>query len=164
MSFLMTGERIIWVDIFLILITFAGVTLVTIGFNLQSDNNNDDINAPTLAKIGAFAIPFLLSLGNITMRKMKGLHENTVSLYMNPCLAIVMGIYMYWVGLSAAPFFESQFKLLDWFLLIWFSVGTVLVQTLKFSALQYEEPGKLSHYQYFLSIYQLIYDMTLLGA
>ena len=48
--------------------------------------------------MGAFAIPFLLSLGNITMRKLKVLHENTVSLYMNPCLAVIMGIYMLCMG------------------------------------------------------------------
>ena len=85
--------------------------------------------------MGAFAIPFLLSLGNITMRKMKGLHENTVSLYMNPCLAIIMGIYMLCMGYSAKVFFEPSFSGFNWLLLIWFSVGTVLVQTLKFSAL-----------------------------
>jgi hypothetical protein len=50
---------------------------------------------PLLATIGAFSIPFLLSLGNITMRKMKGLDENTVSLYMNPSLAVIMLIYMH---------------------------------------------------------------------
>ena len=32
MSYLMTGEEIVCVDILLILITFVGVTLVTIGF------------------------------------------------------------------------------------------------------------------------------------
>ena len=91
----MTGEEIVCVDILLILITFVGVTLVTIGFRKQEETDSDDLNAPLLAKLGAFAIPGLLSLGNITMRKMKGLHENTVSLYMNPTLAIVMAIYMH---------------------------------------------------------------------
>ena len=87
------------------------------------------------------------------MRKMKGLHENTVSLYMNPTLGIIMGIYMYCIELTPAIFFSDQFFVFDWFLIIFFSCVTVIVQTLKFSALQYEEPGKLSHWQYFLSIY-----------
>lgn len=69
------------------------------------------------------------------MSKMKGLDENTVSLYMNPSLAVIMFVYMRCEGLDATMFFESSFGLKDWLLLIFFSVGTVLVQTLKFNAL-----------------------------
>ena len=66
------------------------------------------------------------------MRKMKGLDENTVSLYMNPSLAVVMYIVMKAEGLSSSMFYQEDFLPSDWALLIFFSVGTVLVQTLKF--------------------------------
>ena len=83
---------------------------------------------------------------------------------MNPTLGIAMYIYMVCAGYDSSIFFKDSFEPLDWFLVTFFSIGTVLVQTLKYNALQYEEPGKLSHYQYFLSIYQLIYDVTLLNS
>jgi hypothetical protein len=68
-----------------------------------------------------------MSLGNITMRKMKGLHENTVALYMNPTLGIIMAIYMFSIGLTPSVFFREPFGIIDWFLIIFFSCGTVIV-------------------------------------
>ena len=67
------------------------------------------------------------------MSKMKGLHENTVSLYINPMLGIVIFITMYYKGLNLT--FIYNFTLTDWFLVIFFSISTVIVQTLKFIAL-----------------------------
>lgn len=105
-----------------------------------------------LAIVGAFAIPFLLSFGNILMSTMKGLHENTVSLYMNPALGIVMYIVISVQGLDNSLLWGGadkdgkSFQWIDWFLIVFFSIGTVIVQTLKFLSLQYELPGKLSHY------------------
>ena len=130
----MTGERLRCVDLILIAITFAGVTMVTIGVDAQKKQNNLKEDIPVYAVIGAFMIPFLLSFGNIIMRKMKGMHENTVSCYMNPTLAVIMYICLWNEGLDLNIFWH-QFTHYDWALIIFFSVGTVLVQTLKFIAL-----------------------------
>jgi hypothetical protein len=48
-----------------------------------------------MAKLGTFAIQFLLSYGNILMSKLKGMNENTVSLYMNPAIGILMIFMMF---------------------------------------------------------------------
>ena len=82
---------------------------------------------------GALAIPLLLSFGNITMRKMKGMHEDTVSLYINPTLAILMYFYVRSLGMDLQIF--KEFHLSDWLFTIQISAGVVLVQTLKFIAL-----------------------------
>lgn len=93
------------------------------------------MGVPLLATIGAFFIPILLSIGNVVMRLMKGLHESTVSCYINPFLGIVMMCYMKYLGLDLSVFSYSSFHLFDWILITIFSVGTVGVQTLKFKAL-----------------------------
>ena len=83
----MTGEPIRCFDFGLIFITFIGVMLVLMGIETTKTNAKD---MPIYAAVGAFLIPFLLSFGNIIMSQMKGLHENTVSLYINPTLGILM--------------------------------------------------------------------------
>ena len=67
------------------------------------------------------------------MYKMKGLHENTVSMYINPVLGITMLIVMLIEGESVD--FIKDFNWVDWVLTIFFSIGTVIIQTLKYLAL-----------------------------
>ena len=107
MSYFMVGEKIKCIDVLMILIGLVGVTLVTYGFTQKQELKEH--SPPLLATIGAFSIPFLLSLGNITMSKMKGLDENTVSLYMNPSLMVIMAIYMRYEGHTAEMFFQPTF-------------------------------------------------------
>ena len=147
MSYYMTGEKLKFIDIFLILITFIGVSLITYGFSSANLNFGDEVeeheaaasteedshHVPILVYIGTFSIPFLLSYGNILMYKMKGLHENTVSMYINPVLGFTMLIVMLIEGESVS--FLSDYTWVDWILTIFFSIGTVLVQTLKYLAL-----------------------------
>ena len=83
----MLGEKLKRSDLLMIVITFIGVTLITLGFDEKKQVDGD---APILAKLGAFCIPILLSYGNILMRQMVGLGENTVSLYMNFFLSLAM--------------------------------------------------------------------------
>ena len=97
MSFYMTGEKIRCFDFVLIFITFIGVMLVILGIESQKKNAE---GMPIYATIGAFMIPFLLSYGNIIMSQMRGLHENTVSLYINPTLGILMYMCMKNAGLD----------------------------------------------------------------
>ena len=107
MSYFMVGEKIKCIDVLMTLIGLVGVTLVTYGFTQKQELKEH--SPPLLATIGAFSIPFLLSLGNITMSKMKGLDENTVSLYMNPSLMVIMAIYMRYEGHTAEMFFQPTF-------------------------------------------------------
>jgi hypothetical protein len=86
----MTGEKIRCLDFGLIFITFAGVICVIMGIQQKQKVDPAAKELPIWACLGAFSIPFLLSYGNIIMSKMKGLHENTVSLYINPTLGILM--------------------------------------------------------------------------
>jgi drug/metabolite transporter (DMT)-like permease len=151
----MIGEKLKPIDIFLILITCAGVTLITLGFGHTKEELNevDDAKSPLLAKLGALTVPFLLSYGNILMSKLKGLNENTVSLYMNPATAVLMISLTYAEGLDFSIFGEATFTGLDWAIMIGVSILSVVTQTLKFVALQNEQPAKISHYQYFVCVY-----------
>ena len=138
MSYIMTGEKLKSSDIYLIIVTFIGVTLITAGYREPVEKQSQP---PTLAIVGAFLIPFLLSYGNILMSKMKGLNENTVSLYMNPSLSIIMYAYLWSADIDLVIF--KTLGAADWILIVFFSINTVIVQTLKFIALQNEEPAKL---------------------
>jgi drug/metabolite transporter (DMT)-like permease len=146
----MTGEKIRCLDLGLMFITFVGVLCVVIGID-HNEHNDSAKELPIWAGLGAFSVPFLLSYGNIIMSKMKGLHENTVSLYINPTLALLMYFLMQSEGLDCSIF--NNFSLKDWALMTFFSIATVVLQTLKFIALQNADPGELSHYQYTTSIY-----------
>ena len=66
---------------------------------IESQKKNAE-EMPIYATIGAFMIPFLLSYGNIIMSQMRELHENTVSLYINPTLGILMYVCMKNSGLD----------------------------------------------------------------
>jgi hypothetical protein len=81
------------------------------------------------ATIGAIAIPFLLSFGNFTMSKMKGVQENTVDLFLNISLTMVMWICMRSQGLTSALFYE-EFSFWDCWVLLFFSLAQVVVQSL----------------------------------
>jgi drug/metabolite transporter (DMT)-like permease len=144
----MIGEKLKPIDIFLILVTCVGVTLITLGFGHTKEELNevDDAKAPLLAKLGALIVPFLLSYGNILMAKLKGLNENIVSLYMNPATAVLMILLTYAEGLDFSIFGAETFDGLDWAIIIGISILSVITQTLKFVALQNEQPAKLSHY------------------
>jgi len=160
----MTGEKIRCLDVALMFLTFVGVICVIVGIDhdntKQKDTTHEEL--PIWAGLGAFSVPFLLSYGNILMSTMRGLHENTVSLYVNPTLAFLMYLCMKSQGLNCDIFYD--FSLTDWTLMVFFSINTVVLQTLKFIALQNADPGELSHYQYTTSVYQLFFDITILGA
>ena len=57
------------------------------------------------------------------MSTMKNLDEQTVGLYINPCLALMMLLTMWYKGLT----FEilHSFGLYDWVLVFFFSIATV---------------------------------------
>lgn len=96
------------------------------------------------------------------MSTMKGLHPNAVSLYLNPTLTFFMIMDQVVCATSPSIFWHLEF--FDWFLLFIFGVNAFAVQSLKYMALQYQEPAKLSHYQYMNSVYQLMFDVFLFNA
>jgi hypothetical protein len=65
----MIGERIQFIDIGLIFVTFAGVTLLSFG-NKVDPNSSGIIATPMLVYVGAVAVPILMSVNSIMMRKM----------------------------------------------------------------------------------------------
>ena len=52
-----------------------------------------------------------------------------------------------------------KFDALDWCMVVFLGVGSVMLQQLRFMAMRYDEPAKLSLYQYLVTIYQLFYDI-----
>lgn len=129
MSCIWMGERLKVNDVMMMVVTFIGVTLITLGFNKELVSSEP----PMLALFLALLVPFLTSYGNILMRSMKGLHENTVSVYMNPCLALIMLAYILLDGCTFEIY--SQISWFDWFVLAVFSINTVLIQTFRYIAL-----------------------------
>jgi hypothetical protein len=63
---------------------------------------------------------------------MRTLDENTVSLYINPFLAVCMYQVMLYNDLNLDVF--KNLPLTDWALIVFFSVGVVGAQTLRFMA------------------------------
>ena len=89
MSAIWTGEKFKTVDIIFLVVSLIGVTAITYGFSYGKngiDSNSDFLVG--LAVIGAFMIPILTAYSNIITRKMKGMHENTISCYINPSIGI----------------------------------------------------------------------------
>lgn len=141
LSFLMTGEKFKTVDIVFILVSLFGVTLTTIGFSINKssssleykDSKNDDEASNPLhivtivATIATFAVPFISAWGNITTRKMRDLHENTVSCYLNPSMAL----FMFSVIVAKSEIADTlallkSVELLDWLLFALTGVGAVV--------------------------------------
>jgi drug/metabolite transporter (DMT)-like permease len=153
------GERLKMKDILMICTTFIGVTLITLGF---AEDKHKSQSPSIWAAVACFMVPILLAYAAILMSTMKGLHQYTVALYLNPTLTFFMILDQVVQGDS--PYIFTQLDGIDWLLLLVFGVNAFAVQTLKYLALQYQDPAKLSHYQYMNSVYQLMYDLFLFNA
>ena len=98
----------------------------------------------------------MLEAGNsIIMRKMKGVHERTISCYSNPSQLLVMLIIMFFRNNLAEMFIiiRNKFALADYLLFGLFGFCTSNSQTLRFLAIQYDEPKNLMPYTYLTSVY-----------
>lgn len=60
--------------------------------------------------------------------------------------------------------FLSNFQFKDWFISIAFGISSVFSQTLRAKAAHYEEPAKLTVFNYFQSIIQLAMDILILNT
>merc|ERR1711862_687536 len=99
MGYLVFTEKVKSIDMFLLLISFAGVYLIGVGFKDKNFKHHDELNqkvdlaraAPPLwALIGLLILPFMSSTSNLLLRTLNKMHENTTSLYTNPFMVILM--------------------------------------------------------------------------
>jgi len=89
---------------------------------------------------------------------MNNLHYNAIACYQNPFMAISLYSVIKIRGLDLQYFTDGHLQFIDWLLFLTISVILVISQSLRMQALKYDEPGKLSHYNYFSSVYQLLYE------
>ena len=91
MSAIWTGEKFKTIDIFFLVVSLIGISAITYGFSytdeLEESNKNSNF-VMILAIFGAFMLPILTSYTNILRSKMKNLHENALSCYINPSVGI----------------------------------------------------------------------------
>ena len=121
-----------------LLLAFASILLVIIGFEEPSDNVYEKINS-ALPYIGIFVNPILLATGAIAMRKMRKMPEAVVSSYVNTGLFIVSGILIAVVKTPDRTSYQGftfwkDFDSLTWFLIPCNGISTVITQTTKFAA------------------------------
>ena len=103
LSYFMSGLRVKSKDLILIVVTFVGVSLITIGYEKPKSVEQA---VPFFAYFGCFAQPILMGWGIIIMSRTRGVHESTASCYMNLVMLVVT------VVICA---FFSQFPRLDHF-------------------------------------------------
>ena len=100
LSYLFVGERVKLMDLFLLGVTLAGVTLITVGYsdNYYKLKTKDEYNLPTVPPVWSIfvllSIPFLRASNFILTHKMSSLHENTIVCYQAPFLTVSMFIVM----------------------------------------------------------------------
>ena len=94
---------------------------------------------------------------------MRSLHENTISCYINPASLLLMALMIAAKGEISATYdlFANHMKLQDYFIFFLLGLSTFYIQTLRYLALKYDEPGKLSNYLYLSTIYQLVFDILI---
>jgi len=86
---------------------------------------------------------------------MRTLHENTVSCYINPAqlFAMVLIILIKRDLKNTIELFMCQMDYMDYILFSILGFSSFYNQTLRFYALKYDEPGKLSNYLYLTTVY-----------
>jgi drug/metabolite transporter (DMT)-like permease len=94
LSFCFNGEKFKTQEIFFTFITLSAVTAISMGMTFENNKSIDHDNKISLqgivfAALG-ISIPLIHSVNNIITSKMKNLHENTVSLFVNPSMFIIM--------------------------------------------------------------------------
>jgi hypothetical protein len=72
-----------------------------------------------LAVFGAFMIPILTAYSNIITSKMKGMHENTISCYLNPSIGLfsLVIIIIRW-EFDLLYQIILKLEILDWILIV----------------------------------------------
>lgn len=135
MSACMTGEKITAFDVLFCIASLVAITIVINGFAKPQDDIEDDgdeevsNNGMHMAIVygAAITIPFLFAWSTITTRRLKGLPENTVSCYVNPCLFFLMLAIVSCRGeLESTGQLMAKFDVLDWSLFALIGMFSVL--------------------------------------
>ena len=140
-------------------VCFVGCTVIIIGNYIKNGKTNVS-KAPLLAWLALLANSLQSGGSAILMRKIKGIHWITLNLYIN---IVFITLSAGTLGLQGYSFSES-FKSFNWisiFLLVVISLTEISNKGFKLMAFRYQNPGKLSPYNYVYTIYGLIYDLVL---
>ena len=96
----MTHERFSRLDMFFILVSLVGVVLVNIGAGqkrkledeakgqTEQDSLGDEYYIIILASVACLTIPFISAWSNILMRRLKGLHRQTITSYIQCTMSL----------------------------------------------------------------------------
>ena len=146
MSYFMTGEKIKLIDLLLILLTMVGVGYIIVGYEDfdQPISNHDEryhlefhdshyyLESPHLwTVLFLIMIPASGALQTVLMRKMREVHENSVSCYVNPILALTMYITIQIKGLNLDFILEGRVTRMDYVIYSLMAVAYVLAVQFK---------------------------------
>ena len=86
---------------------------------------------------------------------MRTLHENTISCYINPTQLFLMVLIILINGdlKNTKELFINKMDYIDYIFFSILGFSSFYNQTLRFYALKYDEPGKLSNYLYLTTVY-----------
>jgi len=147
-------------DMILMCVIIVGIAIITVpSFTSVPDSVTVEVIRPFYAYIGIIYVPVGLSLSNVLMRKMKGLHFIQLSVFK---LFVSIPIAGFVLALSR-PSWEvfAHFGYVDWIILVASAVvqqGSVVGRFLSF---KFASPSKLAHYTYLTSFYSFIFDLTI---
>ena len=140
LSYLFLGEIINKFDKIAIFISIIGVGVITTAkFEAQSGQSDKKMqhdHTPILGVLGLFMLPLLSSSGAILMRKMKGLHWLTLTIYLNMFLILVSGSILYYQGASLD--YIWKFDSFDWFCILVSVFAENSCKSFRLVALRYE--------------------------
>ena len=143
LAFFILKERIKAFEIVMIFLTVAGVLVVVIFAEPQSDESTADASSTLMIVLycALFCNPVLTAGGSISMRKMKKFHEAVVSFYLNLSIGISSCILVLCLSHSFAPI--TQFDWISWMLSIGTGFTALTSQTSRFIALKLQKASKL---------------------
>ena len=113
---------------------------------LENDQNTIVDPNPWWHLAMMISYPVIIGLNDNTKRKLKGLHENTRTLYMAPFLIVVCSIVISMQGIGFAFFQDLSFK--TYLMFIFISGFNIICQAISMIAYRHCEASKLAIYSY----------------
>ena len=113
-----------------------------------------------------FITCFLYALRYILQRKLKHLNEWVTAFWIGGFGFIVFSISSLVIYFSTGFFFDflANFESFDWFLLIMFGFISAIQFFFFTKALTLDNPVRLSIYDYFLVIFQFVFDIAIFNT
>ena len=95
LAYIFLGERLKLLEMIFLMLSVGGIlTIIIGGFGQGTDSSYVTITQAPWLYSGLFTNPFLTGGGSIALRKMKSLHEMTVSWYLNATMMITSLIFV----------------------------------------------------------------------